>query len=382
MINMNTLTQEQIKAMNKTNILSYICEKSPVTRQEIANKLGLSIPTVTTNVNDLVSEGIVSMDKIAQSTGGRRALMVSLIPNSRLSIGVSLEVDRIVLLLIDLNGQHLDKRKYSIKKCSDFESIIDLMCEKLELLIKENNVKKEKILGVGISLPGMVDDDKNILIHAPNLLVKDYDFNKVSEKLNLKVSIENEANIGAYAVHILGASKNIDNLVYVSITDGVGCGIIISDHIYKSNSKRAGEFGHVRISEEKLKCNCGRFGCWELYSSSNALLNLYYERSKTKLESIDELFELVEKSDFEAIDVIKKYANYLIRGLEIIAISLSPDLLIIGGPIGKYDEIMKDYISNVNNIPVQFSTLADEASLIGAAMLPLGQMLSISNVTI
>lgn len=380
MINRSNVTQDQIKAINKINVLSLVRENSPITKQEIAKRLQLSIPTVSTNITLLESEGLVQLGKMAASTGGRRPVTIDLIANSRYSIGVSIGIECVNFILMNLKGDTIYKKNVAFASGTPFSAIIDLITTIVPSIISNHNLEHHQILGIGLALPGMVDDEHNILLNAPNLKTKNYTFDQLEQTLGLPIFIENEANIAAFAEYALGFSKTIDNLVYISITDGVGCGIIISHHIYKGKTKRAGEFGHIRVSDRRIQCNCGRFGCWELFASNHAILRYYLEETNEIAKTIDDVFTAYQKGVNGAKKALETYSIYLKRGIENVLLALNPDCIVIGGQIAKYADIMQRYIDTIDDVPVRFSSLADEASLIGAAMIPFQEILSFSTV--
>ena len=141
----------------------------------------------------------------------------------------------------------------------------------------------------------------------------------------MKVFIENEANVAAYAETIEGKHTNMSNVVYVSITEGVGTGIIIDNQIYKSKHKKAGEFGHMRVSDENIKCNCGRTGCWELFASKRALFKYYKESTGVRVSSLDNVFKRSNLSDPKVKVAINKYLDHLFIGIENIVLGLNPE---------------------------------------------------------
>ena len=380
MIKLETLNQDQIKEMNRSNIINIIKQKGEITKQDIAVALKLSIPTVTTNINQLIEEGLVEAAGVGDSTGGRKPIILKFVENARYSIGVDVSPDRVRILLINLNNTIIDEASFIYEKTFPFSEVLERLKVEIESLLTRKHISKKKVSGVGISLPGLVDEDRLILENAPNIGVRDYDFQELQACLQLKVFIENEANIAAYAEKELGKAVNMRNVVYVSITEGVGTGIIIDQHIYKSSNKKAGEFGHMRISDESNRCNCGRTGCWELFASKKALFRYYQEYTGTKVSSLDQIFSEENFNMPYVQAAIEKYIDYLFIGIENIILALNPEFVIIGGELGKYEKEMLTLINRRNNMKssfveyegtkVVFSALKDKGSLIGAALLP------------
>ncbi|ABR49914.1 ROK family protein [Alkaliphilus metalliredigens QYMF] len=381
MINLETFSQDQIKEINRSNIINMIKQKYEITKHEIAVALKLSIPTITTNINQLIEEGLVEEAGVGNSTGGRKPMILKLVENARFSVGVDVSPDKVRILLIDLNNTIIDEASFDYVKDLSFKGVLDEVKTEIERFMTQNNISKNKILGVGISLPGLVDEDRLILENAPNIGVRDFNFQEFQDSLQLRVFIENEANIAAYAEKEIGKTVNMRNVVYVSITEGVGTGIIVNQHIYKSSNKKAGEFGHMRISDEPRPCNCGRTGCWELYASKKALSRYYEESTGLKVSTLDEIFSEESFNMPSVKEAIGRYIDCLFIGIENIILGLNPEFVIIGGELGKYEKEMLTLINGRNNMKssfveyegtkVVFSALKDKGSLIGAALLPL-----------
>ncbi len=386
MVKVSTLNQEQIKEINRVNIINILRDKGETTKQEISKILGLSIPTVTTNINMLMEDGLVTEAGVAKSTGGRKPVILRFNENAKYSFGVDITPDRIRIVMVNLNLEIIDENEFDYKRVYAFSDVLDLIESEIRALLRKNKIVKKLVVGVGISLPGLVDEDRLILENSPNIGVRDFDFSNFEKKIGLKVSIENEANIAAFAEATIGEAKDKQNLVYISITEGVGTGIIINDHIYKSSHKKAGEFGHMRVSDEDTKCNCGRTGCWELFASKKALIKYYYEETGEREHDLDVIFEGLLTGNKQVTKAIDRYISHLFIGIENIILGLNPEYVIIGGEIGKYSKAMLSIIDHTETLKstyieyegtkVLFSSLADKGALMGASLLPLEDVFS------
>jgi predicted NBD/HSP70 family sugar kinase len=380
MSKIGTLSQEQIKEINRVNVINIIKKNNEITKNEIAHLLKLSIPTVTTNINALIEEGYVEEAGVAESTGGRKPIILKFNVNAKYSFGVNISPDRVSVVLMNLNSELLHNVCFMYRREYSFFDVLEMIENEIFRIIKEFRILKSNILGVGLSLPGLVDEDKLILENAPNIGVKDFDFTLFQERLGLKVFVENEANAAAYAETLESKHKNMNNVVYISITEGVGTGIIIDNHIYKSTNKKAGEFGHMRISEENIKCNCGRTGCWELFASKRALFKYYKEATGVRVSSLDNIFVSGNLDEPKVKIAINKYLDNLFIGIENIVLGLNPEYVVIGGELGKYKDEMLDFVNEKNKLKsaymeyegtrIIFSDLGDRGSLIGAGLLP------------
>jgi predicted NBD/HSP70 family sugar kinase len=384
------LTQDQIKEANRVNILQLIRQKKETTKQVVAKELGLSIPTVTTNVKSLVEEGYVVEAGVAKSTGGRKPMVLKFQKEAKVSFGVNLTPSGYDVVMMNMDYEVMAIEEID-KKCKDqeaFETILEEVKTIINDMLQSNKIKKSRVIGVGLSLPGLVEEEQLSLLTAPNMNLKNYDFKAFAEDIGFEVSIENEANIAAFAESKIGVATDKNNFVYVSVTDGVGTGIIINNQIYKSTHKKAGEFGHMRVSREKRKCNCGRTGCWELYSSIKALKRYYGDESV----STSLIFEALENGNEKAIEAVETFTSELLIGVENIILSLNPEYVVLGGKLGKYSKEMEKVMENHQSFEsdyieyegtkIVFSSLESKGALFGAGIIPFESVLSFNESVI
>lgn len=380
MLRLNSVDQETIKDSNRKSILQLLSKKREATKQEIAKELEISIPTVTTNVNALIEEGILEEAGVAESTGGRKPVIVRFLPNSRYSFGVDFSLTSVRIALTNLDSDIICETTFKMEGFSNMNEVIRKIERLIKDILKEKNIPIEKVLGIGFSLPGTVNEEAMLLEMAPNLKIKNISFKAFDEILEFPVYIENEANAAALAELSLGIAKQMRNLVYVSITKGIGTGIVIQDYLYKGKNKRAGEFGHMTVVADGKQCNCGKKGCWELYASDRALIEEYNKRTNKSTTSLQDIFEALRNDDANAKAVWEEYLNYLAVGIQNIILILDPHYIVIGGEISQYEEILehlkekvfiKNNFYNENDIKIMTSTLKGNASILGASLLPL-----------
>lgn len=384
----NGVDQEVIKDSNRKRILNLILKKRELTKQDIAREIGVSIPTVIANVNELMEEGLVEEAGVAGSTGGRKPVIVRFLPDSKYSFGVEFALNCVRIILTNLDSEIKFDTSFLIKDFKDINYIMKKVREIIEIVIEEKHICEKDIIGIGFSLPGTVNEEKLVLELAPNMGMKNVDFNDFSELLRFPVYIENEANLAAFGELNLGIAKEMKNLVYISITDGIGAGIVIQDHLYKGKNKRAGEFGHMIVAAEGRRCNCGRKGCLEQYASQKALLSGYNDISSVPVDNLREYFSRVDSGEVTAVLELEKYVEYLAVGIQNIVLSLDPHYIVIGGEICDFSEQFLERLRDKVFIPNSFydksdlklfvSKLKGDASILGAALLPLQKIFSIS----
>jgi len=383
MIKIDIVDQEIIKDSNRKKIVQLLYKKKELTKQDISKELEISIPTVTSNINALIKEGIVEEAGMAESTGGRKPIIIRFLPNSRYAFGVDFSLEIIRIALTNLNSEIIYETSMDIKGFYNIDEAIRKIEMEIKHILNEKKISIDKVLGIGFSLPGTVNEEDMVLEMAPNLKIKNIVFKEFTDILKLPVYIENEANAAAFAELTLGIAKEMRNLAYISITEGIGTGIVIQDYLYKGKNKRAGEFGHMTIVADGKPCNCGKKGCWELYASDRALIEGYCSRANQKKVSLKDFFYKLKCEDPIAKEAWESYLDYLAIGIQNIILLLDPHYVVIGGKIGQYPGILeslkeKVFIQNTfyneNDIKILISTLKENASILGAALLPMQKL--------
>lgn len=378
------IDQETIKQINKKNIIHLLYKKGQITKQEISKELHISIPTVISNVNELIAEGYLDEAGVAESTGGRKPIIVRFLPDARYSFGVCITPSKIRIALINLKLEIIKEEEFKLsKKIESIDTIMNKIKQCIDELVDRFKIPNDKIIGVGFSLPGTVNEEKLLLVNAPNLKLYNIDFKKYERLYNYRIFIENEANTAAYAETFMNPDKVIKNLVFVSITEGIGAGVIINDNLYKGSNKRAGEFGHMTIVKDGELCNCGKKGCWELYASEKALINRYNQEFNVEDKNLKEFFKLT-KTNKKAKNILHNYIDYLAEGIKSIILISDPEEIIIGGKIAYYEEYFKETLImkifeensfyNKEECILSFSKLKENASILGAALMTMQEI--------
>ena len=384
MKNLKMTNQETIKITNQKKIIQLLYKEKQLTKQVISKTIKVSIPTVISNVKELIKQGFLDETEVGESSGGRKPAIVRFLPNGRYSFGVLVSKEQVRIILTNLNFNVIAEKIIDVTdKAGDFNSIIVEISKKIASIISTNNIPLDKILGVGFSLPGTVNEEELLLKNAPNLKLKNIWFKKFECDFPIPLFVENEANASAYAEAFINFNYGKSSLVFISITEGIGTGIIITDDLYKGYNKRAGEFGHMTIIKDGKKCNCGKRGCWELYASKKALLDEYKKAYNTKNDSLKDFMEM-SKTDDKAKKILNTYLDFLAEGIKNIILALDPGCIIIDGEISDYKSLieieLKEKIFQQNDFydkkecNVSFSNLEGNASIFGAALLPMRKL--------
>jgi len=245
-------------------------------------------------------------------------------------------------------------------------------------MIEEKNLKLDNLLGIGVAVPGLIDKVKGILEFAPNLGWKNVHISKIfKDKYDLPITLNNEAKAAAIGERESIYPK-INNMVFVSINEGIGCGIFINGELYRGASGNAGEFGHIIIDTNGPACHCGNKGCWEAFASESYIVNSYLKLSNSNKElTKKEVYQLGKNGDEKVIEIFNEAGRNIGVGLVNIINGLSPELIVIGGGIVEikdyiYDEmvkILKESALSISyrSVKIKFSKLGSLAAVYGMA---------------
>lgn len=377
------VNHSKIKETNRKKIIKLLLEKNEVTKLDISRSLDISITTVSTNITELKKEGIVSDVRSLESTGGRKAMALKINENCRFALGIALTPRHVKLSLINLKKEVIGDIRIRHNK-KDIESIIAIAKENINKILNNKEISIDKLLGIGISIPGTVDSEEGIIKNCYLLGAENYNLKKSFEEFNTTIYIDNEANLSAY-YEFLNKKDILSNLLYVSITDGLGLGIIIDGKIYRGSNNAAGEMGHIKIIIGGKSCKCGSQGCLESYTSKNVLIEDFNEISNEKLNDIEEFISLFEKGYKTTKEVLERYFNILGIGIANLTMLLDPSSVVLGGDI---NSLLKENIDVLRSIVYKDNLFTNEENckidvtefkesyLLGAAMVPLEEFLN------
>jgi glucokinase len=239
-------------------------------------------------------------------------------------------------------------------------------------MLKES--KKVKINAIGIGAPGPIDYEKGIVVEAPNLPGwKRVHLKSIFEKkYKIPVFVDNDANCATLAEAWFGAGKNVKNFLYMTVSTGIGGGIVINKKLYRGANGSAGEFGHMVIDMNGAKCGCGNNGCLEALASGTSIK----KRTGMEAYAID---LAARQGDKKSLKVIEETAHYLAIGIANLVNIFNPEMVIIGGGLSNmqeliFDPIRKDFkkyamILSAKSVKIVRAKLGNDAGVLGAAAL-------------
>lgn len=334
--NFRLATSETARQINRRIALNFIRRYQPMSRADLARRSGLQRSTISAIVDQLIEEGWVTEGAVGRAPRGRRPRNLHLNVERAGILGVELRPETTTVGLANVDAQFIGQTNFPTASSPE-QFASDLAAATLELRRAHPGVLCE---GMGLSLPGRVDAAGR-LVFAPNLGWQQVELTQMIESaVGLPVNVENAANACALAELWFGRHpENVLDIVAVTVSEGIGVGLLLNGQLVRGAGSMAGEFGHTSVDPDGPLCRCGRRGCWERYASNSAALRHYAELVGHPLHDghgIEDLARLAGSGDRAAGMAIDRMARYLGNGLANLATGLAPDVIAIVGEVTSF----------------------------------------------
>ncbi|MCI2047258.1 MAG: ROK family transcriptional regulator [Faecalibacterium sp.] len=315
------------RRLTRNTIYQHLYEAAePCTKQEIAQALSLSLPTVHQNLTELLQAGLVCYSGAQRSTGGRRAMGYMVEPGAKFAIGISITGDRIRILAADLRLETIAYKKTRRMSSEQAHDIGDFISRELERFLDENNLDRGRMLGVGMAAPAVIDAQHKNIILAPTLRLRDLSLGSIEKKVPYPSFIDNDGTCGGHTEWFMRGEK--DNMAYLSLEDGVGGAVLVQGAPYLGANRRSGEFGHICVEPNGLPCKCGKRGCLEAYCSALRL-------SEEQGISLETFFSRLRHGDPACAALWEDFLQHLAIGINTIRMTLDCNV-VLGGFLSQY----------------------------------------------
>ena len=295
----------------------------------------------------------------------------------QLIIGVDLGATKILYGVGKLSGELIYKNIIPTQAKMGSAHVIDTMAEIISHLIKTYETDNE-IAGIIIATPGPLSYPDKVVLNSPNLKWENVDLKEEIEKrLQHQVMVEKDTNIAALGEYYWGQNKKYTELIYITVSTGIGGGIIINGQLYRGGRGGAGEIGHMAVASTETKCGCGRRGCLESLASGTAISN---QAKSLKIinanEGVKEVGDRARQGDELALKLLNDAADYLALGITNLVNIFNPQVVVLGGGVmlGLQDlwlnRISKQVRSaafplNVTDLSIQVTSLEGDIGLYG-----------------
>jgi glucokinase-like ROK family protein len=389
--------QKALRINNQLNIMRTLRNESPMSRNLIQIKTGLSWGSISSLVNELMLLDIIR-EAGAVSTGvGRRPVYLDLNTSTNYAIGLWLSGDRVDAIILDIKGGPIQEFYVPLDPCAPAEDIVERLFNAVDGLISRASLSPELIAGIGIAVPGVYNPATGVCVYAPNhprwsnVPLR----TRFEERYRIPVFIDHDLNCCVLGEHWFGAGKGLNTFLCVSIDGGIGAGIIIDGRTYRGVDNTAGELGHIQVNPDGPRCNCGRDGCLEVYASGRMLLNWLHEhlpshesclvRGNAESDNLhlglNALIQAAGSGNEDVIQLFNSMGRYLGVGIATLIALFNPETVILGGSVCRAKEY---FLPNMNKtleetawsysrVDIRFSTL-QKAITVGAAGMVLSEV--------
>lgn len=366
-----------MRDMNEIAVLSAIIDGGMVSRRDIAESTRLTDSTVSHVTRSLLSQGLLEEVDVPQERRGRPERLLLLRPQAARLASLAVDVDHYELGLVDLAGRLDNYARFAFPADASPDAVLTDMEHRLRDLL---GTQREPVWGLGVSVPGMVNDH-GVLLNAPNLGWIDVPLaERFREALAVPVMVANEADASALGEYYFGAGKGSALLLYLSLGIGIGCGIVMEGHLFSGVSGAAGEVGHTTLMPDGAVCSCGRRGCFETVASTRVL------SASHPGKSLDEIIALAQRGEHWALQAVHNVADYVGQAVVNLVNVFDPDMVILGGPLAAADNYLLWPVTrrvenearsrDVHPVQVKVSTFGENAPIIGSGAFVLEQVLA------
>ncbi|WP_018247622.1 ROK family protein [Orenia marismortui] len=313
-------------------------------------------------------------------------------------VGVDLGGTKILTAIADLEGNILARVRKDTEAQKGKDAVIQKIKDTIYEVVEKVDLDLSQVKGIGLGVPGPVNIKEGSIKHTPNLDLDNVNIVEELKDLGIAVFLENDANAAALGEKWFGAGKEAENMIYVTISTGIGGGIIINKEIFHGAGDAAGEIGHMTIlPDSEIKCGCGNYGCWEAIASGTALSRMGREAVEAGEETLigdlvtdsseingEVIAKAFEKDDKLAKEILDRLASYIGIGMANLINIFNPDTIVVGGGVsyswsliedGVTSEINKRAMSSLtNNVEVVLAELGSDVGVLGAVATALSEV--------
>jgi len=374
--------QQLLKSINRMALVRHLCSHPGLSRADLAGAVQLTKSTISMLVRELLEEGwLVEREVVATGDLGRRPTPLFIDPGRLVLLGAEVGIEGVRAVVTSLTGEVLAQARSGYGGARSAKASIGVLAATVLKVAGRLDSGTQRIIGIGVGLPGGVDEATGFLHFAPNLRWRDVPVGELlAEKLagsalaRVPLFLQNEADVAAIGEMEFNPAEFVDPLLYVSVNQGVGAGVIVGDRLLQGHRGFAGEVGHIVLQMGGPVCSCGRRGCAEALIAPRAMLPGHGGD-----DPLAEIQRRLEAGDAEMQRAVKKAGNHLGVLLQNLAAAYDPGCIVLGGSVIELGEAflqpalgtLNDYAeaAGLSPPPVRMSRLGADAVAVGAAAL-------------
>ncbi len=395
-----TADQNFVRHVNTRTVMDRIRLDAPLSRAEVSARTGLNRSTISSIVGDLIERGYVHETTLQDPKIGRPGMLLQFNPAGGCAVGIEIGVEFISIILTNFVADVLWRQRIDIEEGATQAQIIEQAESLITEAISIGTEQSLPLLGIGVGVPGLVDQNQGKLVFAPNLKITNMLLRPMwADRFKTLVFLENEANSAALGEFFFGAAHGKIDFIYMSTGVGLGGGIMLGGQLFKGGNGYAGEIGHTTIYAGGEICGCGSRGCWETYVGPRAIVRRIRDTIKAGAKSIipelacgkmekitmDMVVEAARRNDIVALNALHQVGVDLGVGISNLINIFNPELVIMGGALSLASpwliqtirealqaRVLPPLLDKVNVIP---SSLGLDSCVMGAIALVLDDVI-------
>jgi len=339
---------------------------------------------------------LVKESGLSSSGVGRRGILLELNPKAYYVVGIDLGTLNTIAAVVDLEGKIVERVEHPTNGEKNRDDVIERVKTAIHEVISASNVNLQKIAGIGLAVPGLVDSKRGTMLITPNFGWKDTPLKEIlEEEFHTPIFIDNNVNAMALSEAEFGIGRGVKNFICVNVGMGIGSGVIINGEIYRGETECTGEIGHTTVDYNSPKCSCGNNGCLEIMAAGPAIarraVKAIREGRKTVITELvkDNLNRITaaivaqaaNQGDKLAREVMEKTGGYLGTGVANIINLFNPQMVVIGGGVSEAGDLILDPLKKTMKkrafpvpakaVKIVTPSLGRDCTVIGAATLVL-----------
>ncbi|ATP41106.1 sugar kinase [Solibacillus sp. R5-41] len=369
--------QMQMKKQNKYIVLDAIRQMAPVSRIQLSKYTKMSPTTITRIVQELELEGFLYEGQTEETLIGRRPTLIHLRGDALFTIGIEIDSFVIKIGIVDFIGELIDFTEVKCNVKNRYEDALDIIQHCVNELLEANAISKEKLQGIGIGIPGVINHDEGIVLSSEQLLWKNCKIaSDLKERFDCDIVVDNELKMQILAEIGDVYAPTFTNCILVGIGTGIGASILLDGELYRGTHNRAGEISHITVNldGEGEQCHCGKRGCLSLYISERSLL----KRAPENIDSIEQLAMSMISKEQWALKIQQDVAKYLAAAINNLACLYEPEAIIVSGEMVEHNELFQQELRDMcsqyiwseihQHFDLQFSNQSKVGVVKGAAL--------------
>jgi glucokinase-like ROK family protein len=330
-----------VRTHNAAVVLHQLRLYAPLSRADLAKRIGLNRSTVSSIVAQLLHAGLIHETAFQTDKLGRPGLSLAINPLGGCAVGVEIDAAGVRVFLTDFVANTVWCRRIRLGEGEPQETYLHCAEEMVRQALFQAQAQGLRVLGIGVALPGLVDVHEGELRYAPSLHWHDIPLRtRWNQRFGLPVLIENNANAAALGEFYFGVGQNVPNFLYIGAGATMGGGIVINGELCRGRGGFAGQMGHMTLDPNGLRCSCGRQGCWETLVGPRQVVEQYRMRSSHVAQVLHEegdescfaqIVHAAEAGDLAALAVMQEMGHYLGVGIANLVNIFNPQLVVLGG---------------------------------------------------